>query len=163
VLFVAVDLLAEGAVSVAGVLLATGALSVAVDLFAGGVLFATGALSVAAGLLAGVVLFVAGVLLAGASSSVVEATAPEESMGPNCKTGGGAPRTRAVLSNDWVIRILHVESWRRSMASAAFRESVANRPVVSRLEITITLTILPFSRLVTSTTVLRGKELVAIL
>jgi hypothetical protein len=134
--------------------------SVVTGLLATGELLAIGELSVAGVLFAGVALFVAGVSL-----SVAEARASEASMGPNCKTGGAFPARACweTLIGVWVIRILHVESWRRSIASAAFRESVASRPVVSRPEITITRTILPFSRLVTSTMVLRGKELVATL
>jgi hypothetical protein len=47
------------------------------------------------------------------------------------------------------------------MAEAALRESIARRPGESRPAATMTRMVLPFSRLVTSTTVLRGKELVA--
>jgi hypothetical protein len=49
------------------------------------------------------------------------------------------------------------------MAAAAFLESIARRPGESRLVVTITRMVLPFSRFVTSTTVLEGKELVAAL
>jgi hypothetical protein len=47
------------------------------------------------------------------------------------------------------------------MAVAAFRESMARNPGESSPEATMTRMVLPFSMLVTSTTVFRGKELVA--
>jgi hypothetical protein len=47
------------------------------------------------------------------------------------------------------------------MAVAAFRDNMARRPGESRVAATTTRMVLPFSRLVTSTTVFLGKELVA--
>jgi hypothetical protein len=47
------------------------------------------------------------------------------------------------------------------MAVATFRDSIARRPGESRLAATTTRMVLPFSRLVTFTTVFLGKELVA--
>jgi hypothetical protein len=60
-----------------------------------------------------------------------------------------------------VIRIRPIDRLRRPIASAASRERIARSPGESRAAATITRMDLPVSRLVMSTTVFRGKDLVA--
>ncbi|MCL1815469.1 MAG: hypothetical protein FWG27_06600 [Treponema sp.] len=59
------------------------------------------------------------------------------------------------------IRILPMVRLRSPTSSAASLETTAKSPGASSPEATITRTVFPVSRLVRSTTVFRGKELVA--
>jgi hypothetical protein len=108
------------------------------------------------------VLLAASAIYGGVSGSelLAESSAPDDTslaMGPSLKLA------KAISSGGRLMRILPVELSRTLRASAALRDSVARRPPVSRPEDTITLTFLPFSRLVMSTTEFRGKALVAML